>query len=228
MAERRDAERAADDERRQVPADDVREVRGGAVDAEAQEGPCQLQLADEGWAGTSRSETAMPPWSARERIAGQQDSTRPHPISAAAIPAAALSNRGENIADRKEREVAASAQSAHWPPPCSRRIVRISESVARTGAKSGRAKNREMGQASTHKKGRQANADAVEIQNTVDSSSGGGFWCRIRARSQARIGQHARQKNERHRKADKTESFRARAGGPRSEAREAEGRSAPH
>ena len=132
----------------------------------------------------------------------------PQPSSAAEIPAAALStvDRTSPIANRlKSRRLAIRALATAMLPP----IVRISESVARTGARSGRAKMRETGQDNALKRTVKLTPMAVDIQNTVDSSSADGFCCRIRAVPKPASASTLDNKNERHRKADQAERFRA-------------------
>src|SRR5262245_51073570 len=100
----------------------------------------------------------------------------PSPDKAAAIPAAALNIVERTSASAKMRKsrllVMRAFATAALPP-----IVRISESEIKTGARSGREKKREAGQASMHRIAVNAAPMQVDIQNTVDSRSLEGFGC---------------------------------------------------
>src|SRR6185503_12051716 len=99
----------------------------------------------------------------------------PSPNTAAAIPAVALTAVDRTSATAKmakSRRLATRALATAMLPP----IVRISDSVANTGARSGRAKMSAMGQDRAHNSKVKLTPMLVEIQNTVDSSSDDGFW----------------------------------------------------
>src|SRR6185503_16818013 len=102
----------------------------------------------------------------------------PSPNTAAAIPAVALTAVESTSATAKmakSRRLATRALATAMLPP----IVRISESIANTGARSGRAKMSAIGQDSAHNSRLKLAPILEDIQNTVDSSSDEGFWWRI-------------------------------------------------